>query len=407
MRSWRCVLAAAAIVATVVGRMAAAAAGDAASVGNGRDNGVVVPVASAPVLDKVVSFAPLSLKTKGKSPEEAFKMLGEAVGVKVVAGKDRRLSGGVNRTVWEKQYPPVDFDLEQVNFWEAALRLGERALVIPSFDGYTLTVGAMGYNHYTAVQTYETTAMHVGLHAGLPAGGSRDTNSSVLTMEFLLDPRLAVYSVGQLEIQSADDVAGQHMNVRPSAAVWPGSGGVMVLYLGPAHGNNSISDQMQVITDRTPVTMAVFRGNLPAVVATASKRVEWAIVNGEVADQTPRRVGDWTITALSSHEIQMWSMGSGPERPDREFTLKVERMSDKAPPFPEHKRAIVHFEGSPGSSMAGVMEPTVKDPKMQEWAIRLVTQERGNSDPVKKVIVDVPVEVKEVVLPFEFKNVIL
>lgn len=54
--------------------------------------------------------------------------------------------------------------------------------------------------------------------------------------------------------------------------------------------------------------------------------------------------------------------------------------------------------------MAGVMEPTEKNPLAQEWPVRLVTWPT-NSNPATKLIVDVPLEVKEVVLPFEFKNV--
>jgi hypothetical protein len=379
------------------------------AMGGGGGDGVAVPVADAPALDKVVTLAPFTLKTKGKSPQEAYAMLGEAAGVKFVTERDWRV-GGNAPNVWQMPRQPIDVDLERVNFWAAAMGLGERAAVVPTGDNYSLSVEPISPNYRRPVQVQDTGAMRVALHAGPALRTAADDIAPVWTLEFLMDPRLAVCAVGALDIQAADD-AGKKLEVKSSTAKWPGD---TRPYLGVNHGILAITNEVRIFTQGTSAATAVIRGNLPVVVATASKRVEWDMVNGAVTDHAPHRVGDWTITALESHVMRSGAR-SGPEQPDREFMLKVERMSDKAPPFPACKDAIVHFEGSAGAPVggvttagvptAGVKEPTGNDPLVQEWPVRLVTV--GLRHPATKMIVDVPVEVKEVVLPFEFKDMAL
>jgi len=251
----------------------------------------------------------------------------------------------------------------------------------------------MPSNDKKPLKTLDTPAMRVALHARVKPV------VELLTLEFLLDPRLQVYDVGALTIGAVDK--GKLLDVKPGNLRWPGD---TTGYLGVRRGMQSICQDVQLLTDPKPVTIDVLRGTLTAVVAISSKREEWNIVNGDVVDQTPHRVGEWTITALPGHDLNISGRGSGPQRPDREFVLKVERMSEKAPPFPAQKKAIVHFEGSPGGPPEGVNEPTAKGALVQEWPVRLVTKNAKN--PATKVIMDVPTEVQMVVLPFEFKEIV-
>ena len=215
-----------------------------------------------------------------------------------------------------------------------------------------------------------------------------------MTMLFMLDPRLQIYGMGTLNVQAADDNAGKHADIEVSATQWPGrtsSSPTAAIKFGVLSISNDIT---------IPETLAVFRGTLPALVATASKRLEWDIANGEPQDKTPRRVGEWTLTALPSHEFRSGAR-SGPLQPNREFVLKVERMSDQAPPFPQLNTAIAHYLGTDTDAIStmGFKEPAERDVRVQQWPVRMTALG------AKKVIVDVPLEVKEVVLPFEFKNI--
>ncbi len=98
----------------------------------------------------------------------------------------------------------------------------------------------------------------------------------------------------------------------------------------------------------------------------------------------------------------------GPRQPDHALTLVVERLSDGAPPFPEVNAALVNCDarlvGYP-TGVSSVRTPSAREPKKQEWPIYLYTT---NTIAVPtKLIIDVPTAVKEVVLPFEFKRVVL
>jgi hypothetical protein len=166
------------------------------------------------------------------------------------------------------------------------------------------------------------------------------------------------------------------------------------------HGIQTLSTELDLATRTMPATIGVLQGYLPVVVATASKPVEFAIDNGVVADQTPREIGDWRITASKSRELTKPDYVGGTQPPDHAFTLTIERLKDAAPPLPLQIAAITTFEGE-GAQVENSAE---KDPKTRQWTVNMFT--RDIKKPVTKMIVDVPTNAKEAVLPFEFKNVV-
>ena len=105
-----------------------------------------------PILDDVFKHDPISLKTAGHTPQEAFDMLGKAVDVTFTPGPDRTARLNESRTVWEsKAFDKLNFDLEKMNFWQSALKIGDAAKLLPNgsprmmkIDPITTTTGSQG-----------------------------------------------------------------------------------------------------------------------------------------------------------------------------------------------------------------------------------------------------------------------
>src|SRR5580700_4551234 len=79
-------------------------------------------------IDQVVSIPPISLKTKGVMPVDAFKMLEQATGIKFVPAQRISRGGSFGDSspinLWaDRIYPKIDFDLDSVSFWQAMDRL--------------------------------------------------------------------------------------------------------------------------------------------------------------------------------------------------------------------------------------------------------------------------------------------
>ena len=115
-----------------------------------------------------------------------------------------------------------------------------------------------------------------------------------------------------------------------------------------------------------------------------------------------RGVSDTPGTIELIYDPLMPGAGSGPARPDHEFTLTLERLKNTAPPFPTNIATISGTDGDPSSARVTVNKES--DLK-QTWTYALVTRPGVMKTTLGKVTVYVPTESKEVVLPFEFKHV--
>ena len=147
MRNWQWVMASLVAVVAAVGNVAAGA---------------------LPAIEEVVSLPSITLKTKGKMPQEAFRMLGEATGMKIVAAPNvietkpapprpgAYTTGRRTIDLWSFQkYEPVGFDLEKVSFWDAMGKLTESAHVSAGGSGRWMelrpanSARIAGYTQYT------------------------------------------------------------------------------------------------------------------------------------------------------------------------------------------------------------------------------------------------------------------
>jgi hypothetical protein len=359
-----------------------------------------------PTLDQVVNIAPIALKTAGHKPEEAFTMLGQAVGVTFTPGQDRRMQENVN--VWESRaYDKLDYDLEGVNFWQAALRMADLAKISPAGGPRNFTLESKFTDEQLPTYADEMRSMRALLYGGQFANRQMAGGYAMqMNLELLVDPRVVLLSVGKLNVQSCDDSADNPLGLSQRDLKYPGvtSTGVSTYH----HGAQSISNSFEVRLDNAPTTIEVFRGYVSVTVATASKPLEYAIDHGQVSDQKPHEVGEWRITASESRRppaatrpLMGGGMGGGAP-PDYEFTLTVERLKDTAPPFPSNNSMLTSFE----ARGASISNTGAKDPMKQEWKVSVYTNGL-NIGPTNKLFIQVPTEAKEVVLPFDFRHLVI
>ena len=361
--------------------------------GWGAEGGVPMGL-EAPSIDKVVAVEPITLKTKGKTPEEAFVMLGDAVGI---ACGPRMVGGVLNRGAWQNRvFDNVDFELEKVSFWQAALRLEDHTKVMPTGQGHWMTVLNMP-SIPKPEQATDTGPLRVQLFVD-KAAAALDKNgrlAKLVTVEFLLDPRLTFMDLGKMEVDGADDAGGKRLETEAKTIRCPGA--VAAGTRAVQHGDRAATGEVQIrwgAGEKTP-TLDVFRGRVPAVVATKVERVEFVVQDGVAMDMKPYRVGDWSVQVTSSKP----GGTAGNLRIDHEIELELERMTETAPPFP--RLTFVRFEEGASGELGDLVGKTTADGKKRTVTVKL----RGEEKVPGKIVVDVPLEAKAVVLPFEFRNV--
>jgi len=157
----------------------------------------------APAIDDVVHVDPITVKTKGKLPFDAFAMLAKATGTTIV-GFNRNAVAGIGATVavnmWgQHNAVAVDFDLDNAGYWEAVGKLAAHA----RFDTYhyeRYCVELVPTVGYVEVAT-DTKAARVKL-IGEPGTGMFWRGEVGLVLE--VDPRLRLLSVGDLVFEGHD-----------------------------------------------------------------------------------------------------------------------------------------------------------------------------------------------------------
>ncbi len=362
--------------------------------GWGAEGGVPIMGLEAPSIDKVVAVEPISLKTKGKTPEEAFVMLGDAVGIDC---GPRMVGGVLNRGAWRNRvFDNVDFDLEKVSFWQGALRLEDHAKVMPTGQGRWMSVLNMP-SIPKPEQVTDTGPLRVQLFVDKAAAVDKNGRlGKQVTVEFLLDPRLTFMDLGKMEVDGADDAGGKRLETEAKNIQYPGA--VPAGMRAVQHGDRAATGEVQIrwgAGEKTPA-LEVFRGRVPAVVATKVERVEFVVQDGVAMDMKAHRVGDWSVQVTRS---TIPGGFTGNLRIDHEIELELERMTETAPPFP--RLTFVRFEEGASGELGDLVGKTTADGKKRTVAVKL----RGEEKVPGKIVVDVPLEAKAVVLPFEFRKV--
>jgi hypothetical protein len=361
--------------------------------------------AAAPAIDKVFPTGRNWLQTKGHSPQEAFDKLGDLTGVKFVPEKrgDGPGSWEEQPNVWQKHsYKNVDFDLDNVNYWQAAMQLADFAELEILGDIHMPTLQLLSVRRATSsvvvnpakpTLVQDMRALRVMLFKGWESGWAR------FDLDFLLDPRLAVLDASPLQLEAATDAKGKQLEVQRLEVQAPPAPPQQRTPRGAIHYTMvSLSSGVKAQNagfDNAP--LEELRGCVPVVVATKMQSVEYALNSGELSNMEAQRVGDWSLKVTNSQAQTQRKGVSGPgPGPNHKFTLVIERLSDAAAPFPRAPAAIAHV-AMPGN-FASIYATTTPNGKTQEWSVELYS-------PMSKLIVHVPTEVKAAVLPFEFKKV--
>ena len=414
MRNWRFVMASVVAVVASVGGMAAGA-GAAADVGGAG----TAAQAALPAIEKVVSLPAITLKTKGKMPQEAFRMLGEATGVKIVAapsvieekpnpaaGPNSYSGGQRSIDLWSFQkYEPVGLDLAGESFWGAMGKLTEAAHVSAGGSGQWVELRPAnsprmaGFTEYTAwsseMMLAPGTPVYVndgGLYRARVVMEERDP-----FIQFDLDPRirLAGWSVPVLlEARDGKGKALASMALTEGSGLIRGTEGVRNPTWQLAFHGVGLDDSGAAVS---LAEVAAWRGYLPAEVATKLEPIKLACEVGAHA-----QAGGWTFRVTETTRVALTGGRTGYAPPGFRMQVEVKAEGEPSLPVPKNLARFVRAEplppeGSPETcSVAGGYGGTDRD--------RLITLEFSAKYFPERITIDVPVEVKAAALGFEFKD---
>ena len=383
---------------------------------------LTAPPATAPTIAQVFTSDLLALKTKGKTPKEAFEMLSQKSGVIFTARFLKRNPDGTVtiepvrnawgqavkdslQDAWETTH--YDFDLEGTPFWEAAERLGAMAHVRYFGDRHVMELtptaeSVLNVRMPFAVQDFAAMRVRLYHETGQGLGGPS------LALEFVLDPRLAILDWGTLNVEKATDAAGNTLVGKKVAVQYPGNrNGTNTPQTAERAPGGPSQLNLQAVTTgvefRSGVkTVEELRGYVPVVLGTKLQALEYAVNEGAILDQKEHRIGDWSVKVTSSKSI-----GDGstlPNTPDHEIKLEINRLKEDAPPFAKVPWSLVHLEGTTMLNKPLTIV-TSADGKHQDWTLQSSTRVGRANTLWTKLIIDVPLEAKAAVLPFEFKKV--
>jgi hypothetical protein len=372
-----------------------------------------------PAIEKVVSLPAITLQTKGKTPEEASRMLGEATGVKIVAapnviqtkpdparGPNTYSSGRRSIDLWTFQkYEPVELDLEGESFWGAMGKLTEAAHVSAGGSGQWVelrpanSARVAGYTEYTGwsgeMMLAPGTAVYAkdaGLYRARVVMEERDP-----FIQFDVDPRirLAGWSVPVLlEARDGKGKALASMELTEGSGLIRGAVGVgnPTWQLG-FHGVGLDASGTAVPLQE----VVMWRGYLPVEVATKCVPIKLACEVGSHAD-----AGGWTFRVTQAEQVRVTGGRAGGAPPGFRMQVEVKAEGEPALPVPKNLARFVRAEplppeGSPETcSVAGGYGGTHRD--------RLITLEFSEKYFPERITIDVPVEVKAAALGFELKD---
>ncbi len=358
-------------------------------------------------IDQVVNFPPINLKTKGLMPEEAFKLLSQATGIRISPAQQISSPGvGVSKKIdlWgDRPYSKIDFDLESVSLLQAVERLSTQADVHAWGEDNWMGIrpGPAGYNtrtsHYFSKNPVFTAEAEPGLsgkdNQEIPPENWPALWPAVMTdcrvgvlVDFHLDPRIKICATRPPVIEAALDGAGGDMEMQPFRTGVSRTLGQWVSFMAATRKHLS--------------TLSVLRGYAIVTVVTKSREIELPMQSGaKVVD------GHWTIEVLSIKR------GSGAQAgPFTTVSLSVEPNDKSAPPVPEYLHQLVELRDANGApllrafSSDDLPRSTPTNGVIASPAFWWDLQDETRVTPAKLVFI-LPLETKEAALPFDFKDI--
>lgn len=319
-------------------------------------------------IDQVVNFPPINLKTKGLMPEEAFKLLSQATGIRISPAQQISSPGvGVSKKIdlWgDRPYSKIDFDLESVSFWQAVDRLAAQAkLQVEDDDGW--------------MRLYPDSGTAMGWADANPVFHFRSDDELFrvrLTVE--LDPRVRICAVSPPVLEAADPDVPAHA--------------LTDCQLTPTGMSSEIGiDRRQQLTS--------LRGYVPVTVVTKSKEVELPLTVGAKVV-----AGPWTVQVVGFRKI------GGNIGMTTRIDVSVEPNDKTSRAVPANLDSVVQLcdpfgvplslkqpPGPPMTAAGGIRQQFTYWDDYPDQTVALPW----------KIVITAPVESKDAILPFEFKDV--
>jgi hypothetical protein len=352
--------------------------------------GITTGAELPPTIDGIIKLPPITLRTRGLSPQQAVEALSKETGVAIYPfrravpeGKSLSPKSPVFDLWTARQYRPIDFDLESVSFWPAMRRIAVHANIGIRNGGRDVVLyEQLESNELPAPGVLSETPLTVG-HL-IPAEGG-----PAFTVDLYVDPRVPLLSAGPVVIERAMAERGRSINASAQRGLHR-----------QFRDRWRIHDYVQyTLPDQPAARIVLLSGYAPVMVVTRSQTVEFPLDQLGFAVE----IGPWVVKLedfRSSHFVGGNAV--------RDFFIGFERRQPSSVPVPPVLGVLAQLVDANGRAMivTGDSRPqTTVSGGIREWVEFECALRDGAPATPAKLLVDVPLEIKSAIVPFEFRDI--
>jgi hypothetical protein len=351
------------------------------------------PTSRPAMLEDFKAASPITLQFQQKSPQEILDDLARQSGIKTRVNP---------ANLWATRPAQlIDINVQNVSYWRALKEICKAAgLQVNGWDREVVLMSGAGRFGLTGdgPASDKGPVMAIGQRifrsqtADLQSGEMR--RACTLNLLLYVDPRVRLVAWRPVCVLSARDEKGNDLNGNVSAGVY-----------ADRYNETSAWQISQTVgltpATRTGGTVAELKGYLPAIVVLKTQTLE-------IADPLAKKpfkqdVGNWTVELGG---IKDKRPGQVPKAYQVDLVLQ---QRDKSAPLPSFDlgRLVQLVDAKGAILMRQRYEGTSSTSDGRTQASLVYMQQTFGGEQIgvpAKLLIDVPVEMKEMGLPFEFKN---
>jgi hypothetical protein len=351
--------------------------------------------APPPPVDQVVRLLPIALQIKGQSPQQALAALSRQSGVAIYpyAFKRDEAYKLTPFDLWgSREFPAIDFDVPPSSFWEAMRQILTYSQLGEIDATGTSDVVLVPQAYFGGFSDPWMVSDKPLVFARIPKEYSDVSAAGVqsLLMRVYLDPRVQLLDVSTGEITAARDETGREIDARLSVLPEQSSG----------HYSrwNLLCRWKVAFQPNAKWQVSALQGYLVATIATKVQTVRMDLLEGLVSS-----AGPWT---LHLENLEFW--GTASRSRSLNLVISLEKEEGANVPLPALLNWVVRLQDAGGNALSlDWAEPPTFTPSggLRQQLRFNCNRANGEKAEPAKLLVDFPLEIKEVSLPFEFKGI--
>ncbi|MFI5381517.1 MAG: hypothetical protein ACHRHE_19645 [Tepidisphaerales bacterium] len=358
--------------------------------------GAAEPTSRPAMLERFDAAVPISIQLHQKSPQEVLDELARQSGIKT------RVNPG---NLWQTHPQQlVDVEVKDVCYWRALKEICRAAgLQVNGWDREVVLMAGAGRFGLTGDGPVSEKGPVMAIAQRIYRSQTADLQSGetrrlcTVSLMIYVDPRVRLVAWKPVCVLSARDEKGNDLGGNVSAGVY-----------ADRYNETSAWQISQTVSltpaTRTGGTVAELKGYLPAVVVLKAQTLE--VPEPLTRKQFKQDVGPWTVELL---DVKDKRPGQTPKAYQVDVVLQ-EREKAGSPSNFDLGRLVQLVDAKGAVLMRQRYEGTSTTSGGRTQASLVFMQNTFGGEltgPPTKLLVDVPVEMKEMGLPFEFRDVAL